>query len=602
MRDMSGVQSTAQTGRTASTAWIAVLLGKVRGYRGSIYWGAFGIACAAVVAVSVQGYLTVDRELAGAALSRRAAVAQLAATTLSEKFARLVDLAVSLATRVRFRELVEEGRWTEAALALREVPRDFPFIERLFLTDVGGTLMSDMPHVVEVRGTNFAFREWYQGVRAQWRPYVSPVYKRTVPPQLNVFAVAVPIRNSAANVSGILVLQVRVESLLEWIKGIEFGPEGFVYVVDSNGQIAFDSRYPGWALVVDSSAKSITRKLQSGGHGVEVAFDPFENEDAVTAYAGVAGYGWGVVAQQPARAAFQGKNQQLVRLVVAYGLVALVSLLALFLASRIVLQRRQAEDDRRMKAELERMVAERTAQLEAANKELESFSYSVSHDLRAPLRAIDGFARIFDEDHGGSLDDEGKRVLKVIRDNSRKMGQLIDDLLAFSRLGRKPIAAAAIDMTEMARAVFAELSQGAERIRLALDPVPPAWGDPALVKQVWVNLISNAIKFTGKREEPMIEIRGRSDGEHNAYCVKDNGAGFDMRYYDKLFGVFQRLHSPEEYSGTGVGLAIVQRVVSRHGGRVWAEGEEGKGAAFHFTLRRVDGRAPSAKNGASEDV
>jgi signal transduction histidine kinase len=552
--------------------------------------------------VSVQGYLAVDRELSSAALSRRSAVAQLAATTLAEKFARLVDLAVSLATRVRFRELVDEGKWTEAGAILREVPRDFPFIERLFLADVGGTLMADMPQVAAVRGTNFAFREWYQGVRAEWRPYVSPVYKRTVAPQLNVFAVAVPIRNSAANVSGILVLQVRVESLLEWIKGIEIGPEGFVYVVDSNGQIAFDSRYPGWAEVVDSSTRAVTRKLRSGGHGVEVAFDPFENEDAVAAYAGVAGYGWGVVAQQPAHAAFLAKNQQLMRLVVAYSLIALLSLLALFLASRIVLQRRQAVDDRRMKAELERMVAERTAQLEAANKELESFSYSVSHDLRSPLRAIDGFARIFEEDYGGKLDDEGKRVLKVIRDNGRKMGRLIDDLLAFSRLGRKPIAAAAIDMTELARAVFAELSQGDGRARLDLDPVPAAWGDPALVKQVWVNLFSNALKFTGKRERPMIEVRSRPDGEHNAYCVKDNGAGFDMQYYDKLFGVFQRLHSPEEYPGTGVGLAIVQRVVSRHGGRVWAEGEEGKGAAFHFTLPRVEARVSLAKSGSSEGL
>ncbi len=230
----------------------------------------------------------------------------------------------------------------------------------------------------------------------------------------------------------------------------------------------------------------------------------------------------------------------------------------------------------------------RAAELEAANKELESFSYSVSHDLRTPLRAIDGYSRMLQEDHDGKLDDEGRRLLGVIRESSQRMGQLIDDLLAFSRLGRKALTAVEIDMRRMAEEVLKEVVPAAGTPAVKLGALPPAFGDPALVRQVWANLLSNAVKFSGKREAPRVEASGRGDGAHNVYCVKDNGAGFDMRYYGKLFGVFQRLHHVGEYPGTGVGLAIVQRVVARHGGCAWAEGKVGEGAAFYFSLPKVD--------------
>ena len=227
---------------------------------------------------------------------------------------------------------------------------------------------------------------------------------------------------------------------------------------------------------------------------------------------------------------------------------------------------------------------ERGAQLEAANKELESFAYSVSHDLRSPLRAVDGFSRILVEDYGPKLDDEGRRVIQVIRDGTQKMGRLIDDLLAFSRLGRVSLAANRIDMEALAGEVFTELASSGAKCEFMLKAMPPALGDRALLRQVWVNLLSNAIKFTGKNDQPTIEAGGHADGAENCYYVKDNGAGFDMRYYDKLFGVFQRLHTTEQFPGTGVGLAIVQRVVSRHGGRVWAEGKLNEGATFYFAL------------------
>jgi signal transduction histidine kinase len=255
----------------------------------------------------------------------------------------------------------------------------------------------------------------------------------------------------------------------------------------------------------------------------------------------------------------------------------------------------QAQRDviQRLNADLERRVAERTAQIETGIKELEDFTYTVSHDLRTPLRAIGGFSRILEEDYGDKLDDEARRLIGVVCENARKMGQLIDDLLTFSRLGRKPVAATRINMEALARSALAEIGApaAAGRARIEIHPLPEAWGDPALIKQVWTHLLSNAIKFSGKREQPVIEVSGPEDGAESVYCVKDNGAGFDMQYYEKLFGVFQRLHGNDEFPGVGVGLAIVRRIVSRHGGRVWAEGKVDEGAAFYFSLprRRQDG-------------
>ncbi|MHB1285654.1 MAG: sensor histidine kinase [Leptospirales bacterium] len=235
--------------------------------------------------------------------------------------------------------------------------------------------------------------------------------------------------------------------------------------------------------------------------------------------------------------------------------------------------------------ELNKELNARALQLESSNKELEGFSYSVSHDLRSPLRAIDGFSRILLEDYGKILDQEGMRILSVIRANSQKMGDLIDDLLAFSRLGRKRLEGHLLEMGSLAKAAYEEVSpKDSGSSRITIGPLPPVWGDQSLLYQVWVNLLANAVKFSGKGQDPLVTVEGVQKGDEVVYSVRDNGVGFDMQYSGKLFGVFQRLHSAEEFPGTGVGLAIVQRVVARHGGRVWAEGEEGNGATFSFSL------------------
>ncbi len=237
-------------------------------------------------------------------------------------------------------------------------------------------------------------------------------------------------------------------------------------------------------------------------------------------------------------------------------------------------------------AELAQRVQERTAELEATNKELEAFSYSVSHDLRAPLRAIDGFSAILSADFMSRLDQEGQRVLGIICAEAKRMGLLIDDLLTFSRMNRLALQTGEIDMTALAQTIFDECAASVpdRQLQFKLKPLPTTQGDQPMIRQVLMNLVANAIKYTRPKPLAEIEIGGHEEAGEAIYHIKDNGVGFDQRYADKLFGVFQRLHTEDEFEGTGVGLALVQRVIHRHGGRVWAEAKVNAGATFYFTL------------------
>jgi len=242
---------------------------------------------------------------------------------------------------------------------------------------------------------------------------------------------------------------------------------------------------------------------------------------------------------------------------------------------------------------LEQEIQQHSVALEAANKELDAFSYSVAHDLRAPLRAIDGFSRVLLEEHAPTLPPEAQHYLNAVRRNSQRMGLLIDDLLAFSRLSRQPLNKQLVRPADLVRQCVDELraEQQGRRVEIAIGDLPACQADPALLKHVWMNLMSNALKYTRKQEVAVIEVGSREQAGACVYFVKDNGVGIDMQYADKLFGVFQRLHRPEDYEGTGVGLAIVQRVIHRHGGRVWAEAAVNKGATFYFTF---EGATPNA--------
>jgi len=267
--------------------------------------------------------------------------------------------------------------------------------------------------------------------------------------------------------------------------------------------------------------------------------------------------------------------------------IALLLLLALYLLLKSFNRREKADQlIQELNTGLEKQVLRRTAELEESNKELESFSYSVSHDLRAPLRAIDGYTRALKDDYGDKLDAEGNRLLQVVMKNALKMGSLIDDLLAFSRFGKQSLFKAPINMKELVYGVINDLQvvQPQNAIRFTVQELINVQADSNMIRQVLMNLISNAIKYSSKTEKPVIEIGSFVEGPNIAYYIKDNGVGFDMQYYDKLFGVFQRLHSSKEFEGTGVGLATVKRIITRHDGTIRANSVIGEGATFIFSL------------------
>lgn len=264
---------------------------------------------------------------------------------------------------------------------------------------------------------------------------------------------------------------------------------------------------------------------------------------------------------------------------------------ARFYRQQYEMEKEREEALKKLNEELEQRVKERTAQLEAANKDLEAFSYSVTHDLKGPLGVIEGFSQRIVAKHSAKLDADVIRMLNVVCTNTKRMHYLIDDLLAFSLLGQQQIRKSIIDLSFLARQVFQQfLVQAPERdLQLTVNDMPPALGDPNLISQVMVNLLANAVKYTRPGKTAVIEVGGQTEGSETVYYVMDNGIGFDERYAHKIFDVFERLHSVGEYEGTGVGLAIVKRIIERHGGRVWAEGKVDKGATFYFSLPKNGG-------------
>ena len=365
---------------------------------------------------------------------------------------------------------------------------------------------------------------------------------------------------------------------------IELGPGGLIYLVDRRGQIAaHPALVPDGELRDVSSAPSVEKVLRGIG-GADIVFDPVAQEARLVAYAPVPGYGWGVMTEQPTRTAFAARDHELRHLGLAYGLMALASgTFAYWILRTLTERRRAAYRISALNADLQR----RAAELEEANKELDAFSYTVSHDLRTPLSSIDGFSQALLEDYTATLDARGQDYLQRICGATQRMADLIDALLGLSHVTRAELVWEAVDVSALARAIATDLQrrEPTRQVECVIAGGLVAHADARLLGVVLENLFSNAWKFTARQPQARIEFGSLPPREGSlVFFVRDNGVGFDMASADELFRAFQRLHGRTEYPGTGVGLATVQRIIQRHGGRIWAEGAVGQGATFYFTL------------------
>lgn len=463
---------------------------------------------------------------------------------------------------------------------LRVLVESDPVVVRAFVTDPDGMLWSDYPRAPESLGENFSHRDWYRGLSAAWEPYVSRVYRRHAEPRLLLVAIAAPVRDQGSGaVIGAIVYQIRLEGITRLIQQIDVGHGGFMLLVDHGGTVAahphLDLQQREYRDYAEAEPVVLARRGETGATSYP---DPISGE-AMLATAMPVSIGsapWVVVAQQPVEEAYAPVHRLALQIGVAGTLLAFVTGTLLFglALSHNRLQRLGAH------------LARTNRELEAVNEELHAFSYSVSHDLRAPLRSLDGFSQALLTEYPERLDAQGRHYLQRVRAAAVHMGQLIDDLLMLSRVTRSGLQRTAVDLSAIAYRVAAELREREpERDgEFVVTGGLRADGDPRLVRIALQNLLDNAWKFTRPCASARIEFGHTFHNGRHAYFVRDNGVGFDMTYSDKLFAAFQRLHGAREFSGTGIGLAIVQRVVHKHGGRIWAEGEPGKGAVFYFTL------------------
>jgi PAS domain S-box-containing protein len=653
------------------------------------------------------------RDLTSQVHSQKLGAASLAATTLKEKLDRLVDLGVSLASRVRFRQLISDRKWSDANDILRSVPRDFPFIDRFFLADLDGTLMADFPTVAEVRGMNFAERDWYRGVSRDWKPYISEVYRRAAKPQYNVVAAALPIKSDDGKLAAILILQLKLESLLEWIKDVDAGAHGAFLIVDRGGKLAARPPIDPQDKIRDFSRHSAVRKAIQGQQGVETLPNS-RGEDELFAYHPVAGYGWAVALQQPAHAAYASRDHSLRLSFITYGLIILLSCALAYLILSVLIRAKEAEEARSQMAaivefsddailsktldgtiatwnkgattiygydaaevvgrsvnllipkeksgdlddilarvqrgetvnhyettrlkknsdtievsltvspiknaagkivgastiarditrrkRLEREIQEKTQLMkeqyrlvQEANRLKSEFLANMSHELRTPLNAIIGFAQLMHDGKVGPVSTDHKEYLGDILNSGRRLLELINDVLDLARIesGKMEFCPESVKLSSLVEQACLILKSPTTNKRLKIETelspeVEDLFIDPAKLKQVLYNYLSNAIKFTP--DGGVISIRALSeDNDRLRLEVRDTGLGIARDRIGELFLEFKQLEAglSKKHQGTGLGLALTKKIVEAQGGQVGVLSTVGEGSSFYAILPKI---------------
>jgi signal transduction histidine kinase/DNA-binding response OmpR family regulator len=587
------------------SGWLIGYLYNGKRSRPAAFLFLFLILISPVALMAVMSYLRTERDLTEAVFARRETIAYLAAGMVKEKLDRITDLGISLATRVRFRQLVAATKWDEANEILAEVPKDFPFIDTVFLSDAEGRLMANAPQLPDVVGTNLAHQDWYRGVSREWKPYVSEVYRRLAAPHYNIIAVAIPIRSqNDGNVVGILGLRIRIDTILEWTQNIEVGPAGLVYVVDRKGRMVAHPRFPSQGDIVDFSTVPVVAKALKGERGVEVQSNPVEREERLSAFAPVPGYGWAVVAAQPIATAFALRRTTLNNSLFIYGVILLLSGSLAYVVLQSLAQRKKAEEELQDKnLELERQ----SRRVQEANRLKSEFLANMSHELRTPLNAITGFSELMFDGKVGPMSTQQKEYLGDILSSGKHLLGLINDVLDLAKIesGKmefrpEPVRIDKLigEVRDILRAIAAS-----KRIQVRVEiesGIGQVVTDPAKLKQVLYNYLSNALKFTP--DEGQVSLRAKPEGSDALRVeVEDNGIGIRREDIAKLFVEFQQLDSSmaKRSQGTGLGLALCKRVVEAQGGSVGVQSTPGKGSIFYAILPL---RAPGPEAAAESEM
>jgi signal transduction histidine kinase len=533
-----------------------------------------------VLFIAVFSFFKMRNNLTEYTLSRRQTIAQLAAVAIHERFGRLEDIGNSLATRVRFRTLVGKGKWQEAIEIMKDEPMHFPMVDRVFVTDLKGTLRADTPPLRNVRGRNFAHQDWYQGVSRNWQLYISQIYKRAAAPRFNVIAVAVPIKNQQNQAVGILVVQARVERIFDWLKSIDVGPSGYVYVVDKAAAVAGQPSVTPEGEVLSYGAVPVVQKVLRGRHGIEISYNPINRVEELAAFEPVPRYGWGVIVQQPAAVAFELQNKSLRLLMLVYGVIIAISCATTYLVLRLIFQLIQAQAAR---AEAEKGIALR-----------DDFISVASHELKTPLSALRMQLQLVPRMLANIAFKGRDSFIELIGMALRQLDEfarLVEELLDVSRItaGRLSLSLSNTDLSEVVRTVVeryrADLEEAGCPTTLLLSPSVVGYWDPIRIEQVVVNLLTNAMKYGGGKP---IEITARSEGGFALLLVRDYGIGIEKQYQSKIFDRYERAEPVTKYRGLGLGLFITRQIVLAHSGSIHVESEgTGRGSAFIVKLPQL---------------
>lgn len=515
------------------------------------------------------------------------AAATVAADIAHADLQRSLQVSRSIAESPRFIAAVEERDEEAARSRLRSVVSLYGPMKRAFVHDVEGVLWTDYPKAEESLGRDFSSRDWYRGVAQNWEPTISEVYQRHATPPELVVAVALPIRNEDTQVIGILVTQYFLKEMAinARLGHVRLGEKGQVFLLDPKGHIAAHPELDLGTRLYDEYAQlePVRMALRGMSHTVEYK-DPFTAEKKVATFLPVAisGRDWVIVAEQPVVEAYAPIRR------IAWNIGGAGAILALAAFAVVVGLWRISEHNRRLNQKLERKnraLEKATVELERSNKALEEFAYVASHDLQEPLRMVASYTQLLGRRYEGRLDESADKFIYYAVDGAKRMQALIQDLLKYSRVGSqgKPFEPTDFSKALQQALSYLKITIQEEEAEVTHDPMPTLTADPTQVTQLFQNLIGNAIKFR-KEEPPRVHVSARQEENEWIFSVRDNGIGIPPQYLDRIFLIFHRLPNKETVAGTGLGLSVCKKIVERHGGRIWAESEEGKGSTFHFTM------------------